>query len=85
MGHSTRPDQDAAGTGRPFTGMALDRASTERKDPARIAQLLADPAARALAAGRDGVLMRDGDRPRLVRAALESSPASESILLGLGP
>jgi NAD+ diphosphatase len=63
--------------------MALDRASTERKDPARIEALLADPAARSVVAGRDGVLMRDGDRPELVRAALEPNPRDEAILLGL--
>lgn len=80
MAHSTRPDQHATEPGRPFTGMPLDRATTERKDPARIAELLADPAARALAEGSDGVLVRNGE---LVRAALESNPASESILLGL--
>jgi NAD+ diphosphatase len=63
--------------------MALDRASTERKDRAVVEELLADPAARAVAAGRDGVLMGDGDRPELVRVAAEAAKAGDSILLGL--
>jgi NAD+ diphosphatase len=66
-------------TPRPFTGMSLDRASTERKDPDRLAQLREDPAARTLVGGEDGVLMRDGAAPALVRAELGPQP----ILLGL--
>ena len=45
----------------PFTGMALDRASTERKDAAWIRARLRDPGARVITAGHDGVLVRDGD------------------------
>jgi NAD+ diphosphatase len=68
---------------RPFTGMRLDRAMRHRTDPALIAQLLGDPAARVLAAGRDGVLMSDGAHPALVRAELRSEAQPEPILLGL--
>ena len=41
---------------RPFTGMTLDRASTERKDPGRLAELREDPAAATVFGGEDGVL-----------------------------
>ncbi len=68
---------------RPFTGMALDRAMTERKDPGRVRELLQDPTTRVLAAGQDGVLMRDGSAPELVRASLSSDPDSEPVLLGV--
>jgi NAD+ diphosphatase len=63
--------------------MTLDRLATGRKDPARISRLLADPAARAVVAGRDGVVMTDGARPALVRAALTRQAAHEPVLLGL--
>jgi NAD+ diphosphatase len=68
---------------RPFTGMALDRASTERKDRVRIEQLLADPATRAVAAARDGVLMSDGSDPSVLRTELPPEATREPILLGL--
>ncbi len=49
----------------PFTGMALDRASTERKDAEWITARLTDPSARAITASHEGVLVReargDGD------------------------
>jgi NAD+ diphosphatase len=66
-------------TPRPFTGMALDRASAERKDSARLEQLGSDPDARTLVGGEDGVLLRDGATPALARAELGPQP----ILLGL--
>jgi NAD+ diphosphatase len=69
-------------TPRPFTGMTLDRASTERKDPGRLAQLRQDPAARTVIGGGDGVLLRDGAAPELVRTPALGEPA-EAILLGL--
>jgi NAD+ diphosphatase len=68
----------------PFTGMALDRASTERKDSAWIRARSGDPASRAIIAGHEGVLVRDGAgrTPSLARDVL---PAGEEqgILLGL--
>jgi len=65
----------------PFTGMVLDRASTERKDPDWVRGRLTDPATRSLLAGQDGVLMRAGDAPELLRTTV--APAGEPILLGL--
>ena len=67
----------------PFTGMSLDRATTERKDPAQVLRLLEDPMTRAVLAGSDGVLIADGPSPSLVRAQLVSTPPEEAILLGL--
>jgi NAD+ diphosphatase len=68
---------------RPFTGMALDRASTERKDPGWVQQLLRDPAARAVAGGQDGVLISDEAEPSLLRTPLARVPDQDPILLGL--
>jgi NAD+ diphosphatase len=70
-------------SGRPFTGMALDRAVTERKDPARVEQLLEDPATRAVAAARGGVVMSEGAAPELLRTDLPPEAKQEPILLGL--
>ena len=70
-----------------FTGMTLDRAMAEREDPERVAQLLADPRARAVAAAADGVLLDDGAGPALLRVppdpAAPANPDSEPILLGV--
>jgi NAD+ diphosphatase len=72
-----------------FTGMSLDRAMTEREDPAVVALLLDDPEARVVAACRGGVLITEGDEPSLLRAPLsEGAPVAaqalqEPILLGL--
>ncbi len=61
--------------------MALDRATTERKDRAVINRLARDPAARAVLAGHDGVVVENGGGARLLRVAL---PATDNpILLGL--
>jgi NAD+ diphosphatase len=69
----------------PFTGMALDRASTERKDPDWIRARFGDPGSRAITAGHEGVLVRDGDRttPALARVAVPAGREGEPILLGL--
>jgi NAD+ diphosphatase len=45
----------------PFTGMTLDRASTERKDAGWVRELISAPGSRVIAAGHDGVLVSDGD------------------------
>ncbi len=72
-----------------FTGMSLDRAMSEREDPAVVARLLDQPEARVMAASRQGVLIGDGDEPSLVRARLsDRGPVAaevrqEPILLGL--
>ncbi len=69
---------------RPFTGMRLDRASTERKDPRRIAELLGDPSAASLLAGPDEVVLAGtDDGGGLLRAHAVPPSASEAILLGL--
>ena len=67
----------------PFTGMALDRASTERKDPEWVRAQLAEPGSRVIAAGSDGLLVADGDAPELVRLAVDNDEIAEPILLGL--
>ncbi|MFL5862499.1 MAG: NAD(+) diphosphatase [Solirubrobacteraceae bacterium] len=67
----------------PFTGMALDRASTERKDSDRVRRLLMDAAARSVPAGREGVVVTAGDAPALLRMAVTSEVEHEPILLGI--
>jgi NAD+ diphosphatase len=67
----------------PFTGMALDRASAERKDPRWVRGLLEDPAGRAVSAGREGVVMTNGGEPALRRSDLCAEGRDEPILLGL--
>ncbi len=69
----------------PFTGMALDRASTERKDAEWIRARFGDPASRAITAGHEGVLVsaRDGATPALAREAVPAGQEGEPILLGL--
>jgi NAD+ diphosphatase len=70
-----------------FTGMVLDRASTIRGDPAWIEQRLQDPASRAVASGRDGVVIDDATPPRLMRRPVErnwiAGAPTGPILLGL--
>src|ERR1700757_3000752 len=67
----------------PFTGMALDRVSTERKDPQWVRRELADPAAQAVTATHEGVAMADEGEPLLLRSKLPSEGREEPILLGL--
>jgi NAD+ diphosphatase len=50
-----------------FSGAALDRAGTERLDPAWIAERLSDPSSRVLAASADGVLVRADPPVSLLR------------------
>jgi NAD+ diphosphatase len=63
-----------------FSGMELDRAGVERKDPAVVAELFGDPSSRAVLAGRDGVVIGDGS---LLRTKPIPDADSEPILLGL--
>jgi NAD+ diphosphatase len=65
--------------------MTLDRASSERKDPAEIERLLRDPRARAVAAAHDGVLVTgvNGSAPALLRTELRPEQQTDPILLGL--
>jgi len=67
----------------PFTGMALDRVSTERKDGGWVRSRMADPGTRVIAAGRDGVLVAGDEAPELVRGPVRDGWLSEPILLGL--
>jgi NAD+ diphosphatase len=62
-----------------FTGAALDRAGDRRRDDAWVAAQRADPAARAVVAGPDGVQVRDG---RLALVPL-GEIGGEPLLLGL--
>jgi NAD+ diphosphatase len=62
-----------------FTGAALDRAGDRRRDGAWVAAQLADPAARAVVAGPDGVQVEDG---RLALVPLGDA-GGEPLLLGL--
>jgi NAD+ diphosphatase len=67
-----------------FAGGQLDRLSHRRTDAAWLAERLADPASRAVAAGRDGVLVRD-EGERVVPAELpaaELAAAVDLVLLG---
>jgi NAD+ diphosphatase len=72
----------------PFTGMALDRASTERKDADWIRARFADPASLAISAGAEGLLVAEGGAagngtaPALVRGPVPPGH-QEPILLGL--
>ena len=62
-----------------FTGAALDRGGARRRDDAWVAAQRADPEARAVVAGRDGVHVEDG---RLALVPL-GQVAGEPLLLGL--
>jgi NAD+ diphosphatase len=65
-----------------FAGARLDRAGPRRTDERWLAERRADPAARAVLATSDGVLVRDGATPALV--ALGDLPAdAELVLLGV--
>ena len=63
-----------------FTGMALDRAHGVRKDAAWIRRQRQDPAARAVLAAADGVVIRD---EQLLRAPADLVAGDDPILLGL--
>ena len=66
-----------------FTGMALDRASEQRKDPEWVTRLFRDPGSRAVLAGHDVISIRDGEEPQVLRVAMPGSGPDEPILLGL--
>jgi NAD+ diphosphatase len=68
--------------GRPFTGATLDRVSVQRKDPAWVRALAAGPGARAVAAGRDAVLVT-AEQSALTRLSPTADQLAEPILLGL--
>src|SRR5918911_1246092 len=64
-----------------FAGGTLDRVGERRADVEWVQARLADPAARAVAVGRDGVLVTEGDPPAaaLLGAASDGTPT----LLGM--
>jgi NAD+ diphosphatase len=68
---------------RPFTGVTLDRVSDERKDLNWVGAQLARPDTRAVAAGRDGVLVSESEPGGMLRVAVPQQGFSESVLLGL--
>lgn len=81
------PDSQPSSSGRPFTGMTLDRVSVERKDPDWVRGRVEDPDAVAVAASRDGVLIgenrgREKGPDALLRVCAEKL-GGEPILLGL--
>jgi NAD+ diphosphatase len=77
------PTADPPQAPRPFTGMSLDRASTARKDPGWVRRLTERPQTRAVLAGREGVLIHDGEHPALVRVTPGPDLLDDPILLGL--
>src|SRR5215218_3532171 len=64
-----------------FTGEALDRAAEHRGDAEWLAAQAADPAARAVLAGDDGIHLTGDERLALV--PLTAVDAPEPLLLGL--
>ena len=67
----------------PFTGMALDRVSAERKDPDWVRQLLVDPDAQAVTATHEGVVIARRRRPGAPAHPAAAGGAPDPILLGL--
>ena len=80
------PASERISDGRPFTGMALDRVSAERKDPSWVRARWQSPDARTVAASRHGVLLSvdgGGDATALLRTEPRDRRDGEPILLGL--
>ena len=63
--------------------MTLDRVSVERKQPEWVARLASEPTTRAIAAGREGVLVTEGGSPALARFTPRPDQLSDMILLGV--
>ena len=66
-----------------FTGAVLDRAGDRRGDDDWVAAQRADPAARAVVAGREGVHVTPGENARLALVPLDQAGDGEPLLLGL--
>jgi NAD+ diphosphatase len=66
-----------------FAGAGLDRAAERRGDAAWLAEQLADPATRAVAVTRDGVVVEPGDPFRLARVGLDGATGPGPVLLGV--
>jgi len=67
-----------------FTGAALDRAGERRRDEGWVAAQRADPAARAVVAGRGGVHVTEDQEPRLALVPLAEAGDAQPLLLGVG-
>src|SRR5436190_5549412 len=63
-----------------FAGAAIDRAAARRTDERWLAERVDDPASRAIAVTREGVLV-DGERA--ARLPLSSAGSGEPVFLGL--
>jgi NAD+ diphosphatase len=72
----------AAAHGPAFTGLALDRAEQQRKDPVWARERRVDPSSRAVIASQDRVLLGAGEGTELARRPLPGEVA-EAVLLGL--
>jgi NAD+ diphosphatase len=68
---------------RPFTGVTLDRVGSERKNPDWVRAQLARPDTRAVAGGRDGVLLTDAEPAQMLRIKVDQGQLRELVLLGL--
>jgi NAD+ diphosphatase len=68
---------------RPFTGVTLDRVSTERKDPGWVRRLAQAPGSRAVLAGTEGVLITDGASETVARVRPPAERLADPILLGV--
>jgi NAD+ diphosphatase len=66
-----------------FTGAALDRAGDRRRDAGWVAEQRVHPRARTVVVGPEGIHLSDRDPPRLALVPLESTGATEPLLLGL--
>ncbi|MDQ6804255.1 MAG: hypothetical protein M3065_04675 [Actinomycetota bacterium] len=62
--------------------MALDRAGTARSDPTWVAERLRNPESLAVFAGREGVLLAEGDEPELLRRPLGDIAAAGATIAG---
>ncbi len=66
-----------------FTGGTLDRVAERRGDPVWLAAQAADPAARAVLAGDEGIHVTAVGEPRIALVPLAEVDAPEPLLLGL--
>jgi NAD+ diphosphatase len=66
-----------------LSGMALDRVSSERKDAGWLSEQLRDPAAVAVVASHDSVLLERDGVERLHRVPVPASEPSAALLLGI--
>lgn len=80
------PASEPTTLARPFTGVAIDRVSVQRKDPEWVVQLAGSSQARGIAAGREGVLVAagaGGAATGLARVTPTVEQLREPVLLGV--